>query len=107
MQTYSTSQIDVSNRRQSPELIGVGCEVKVRLWGQITDYSYLSVLYLWFTHNFYFFNLDDFSKKELLSQGEYDSDIIGIQGVLRGHLARKAKVDQEKAQKPPKPFPYR
>ncbi len=33
----TTSQIDVSNGKQSPELIGVGCEVKVRIWGQITD----------------------------------------------------------------------
>ncbi len=34
---WGTSQIDVSNGGQSPELIGVGCEVKVRIWGQITD----------------------------------------------------------------------
>ena len=33
----TTSQIDISNGGQSPELIGVGCEVKVRIWGQITD----------------------------------------------------------------------
>ena len=33
--------LDVSNGRQSPELIGVGCEVKVWIWGQITDY------YIW------------------------------------------------------------
>ncbi len=34
----TTSQIDESNGRQSPEFIGVGCKVKVRIWGQITDY---------------------------------------------------------------------
>ena len=36
----TTSQIDVSKGRQSPELIWVGCEVKVRIWGQITDYMF-------------------------------------------------------------------
>ncbi len=41
-----TSQIDVSNGRQSPELIRVGCEDKVRIWGQITNYV--------FTHRFPF-----------------------------------------------------
>ncbi len=44
----TTSQIDVSNGGQSPELIGVGCEVNVRIWGQITDY--LVSLWLTLTH---------------------------------------------------------
>ena len=34
-----TSQIDVSNWRQSPELIRVECKVMVRIWGQITGYN--------------------------------------------------------------------
>ncbi len=34
----TTSRIDVSNWWRSYELIGVGCKVKVRNLGQITDY---------------------------------------------------------------------
>ena len=39
---YTTSRIDVSNWRKSPKLIGPECKVKVRNWGQITDYVYWS-----------------------------------------------------------------
>ena len=35
---YTTPRIDVSIWWRSHELIGGGCEVKVRNWGQITDY---------------------------------------------------------------------
>ncbi len=35
----TTSRNDVSNWWRSHELIGVGCEVKVKNWGQITDYT--------------------------------------------------------------------